>query len=65
MLSVTSWKLLHYFAFVICKQGSQDISVSIVTGYGPDNQDWIPNRDEVFLFSTISGPSLVPTQPPA
>jgi hypothetical protein len=40
-------------------------SVSIVSGYGPDDRCSIPGRDEkIFPLASVSRPALGPTQPP-
>jgi hypothetical protein len=43
---------------------SQDTSVGIATGYGPNSQGLIPGRGEIFFFSVASRLTLGPTQPP-
>jgi hypothetical protein len=44
---------------------SRRSSVDILTGYGLDGRDSIPNRDKnIFLYSTAFRPALGPTQRP-
>jgi hypothetical protein len=44
---------------------SWNISVGTATGYGLDDRCSIPGWGwEIFLFDTVSGPALGPTQPP-
>jgi len=43
-------------------------SVGIVTGYGLDDRGWgfiFRRRLEIFLFTTVSRPTLGPTEPPS
>jgi hypothetical protein len=47
-----------------CCFTSPDSSVSIATGYGLDGRGSIPRRGKIFLFSTVSTPTLRLTQPP-
>jgi hypothetical protein len=43
---------------------NQDSSVNITTVYGPDDQCSIPGRNNIFLYSTASIPTLGPKQSP-
>jgi hypothetical protein len=43
---------------------SPDSSVGIATGYRLGGRGSIPDRGQIFLFSTASKPAIGPTQPP-
>jgi hypothetical protein len=43
----------------------QVISVSVVSGYEPDNRGSVPGRDKrIFPLTSVSKPALRSTQPP-
>jgi hypothetical protein len=48
---------------VVREFSSRDSSVDIAMGYGLKGRCSIPGRGKIFLFSTLSRPALVSTQP--